>query len=134
MPDMIQTHDEPVLVHLTNVEIGYQIDSMSYVFDMRCTVHQDVPFNFEGPEIFKCPSYTIQRNPSMNVKVKTIKKQIYKQRGEDDKNVEDETQMLLASGKSSCARIIPKAILYHTGELMDENDEGEEEDELPQSA
>lgn len=53
---------------------------------------------------------------------------------EDDKNVEDETQMLLASGKSSCARIIPKAILYHTGELMDENDEGEEEDELPQSA
>lgn len=52
---------------------------------------------------------------------------------EDDKNVDDETQMLLASdfeiGHFLRARIIPKAILYYTGEVMDEDDDGEEEEE-----
>lgn len=52
---------------------------------------------------------------------------------DDDKNVDDETQMLLASdfeiGHFLRARIIPKAILYYTGEVMDEDDDGEEEEE-----
>lgn len=177
MADMIQPHDEPVLAHLTNVNIVYKTDPMSYVLEfhfspnpyfkdavltkqyfMRCKVDQDEPFNFEGPEIFKCTGCTIQWNPSKNVTVKTIKKQQkHKQRGvirtltktlpndsffnffnppqvqEDDKNVDDETQMLLASdfeiGHFLRARIIPKAILYYTGEVMDEDDDGEEEEE-----
>lgn len=142
MADMIQPHDEPVLAHLTNVNIVYKTE----------------PFNFEGPEIFKCTGCAIQWNPSKNVTVKTIKKQQkHKQRGvirtltktlpndsffnffnppqvqEDDKDVAEETQMLLASdfeiGHFLRARIIPKAILYYTGEVMDEDDDGEEEEE-----
>lgn len=107
---------------------------------------------------YKCTGCTIQWNPSKNVTVKTIKKQQkHKQRGvirtltktlpndsffnffnppqvqEDDKDVAEETQMLLASdfeiGHFLRARIIPKAILYYTGEVMDEDDDGEEEEE-----
>ncbi|EDS42057.1 nucleosome assembly protein [Culex quinquefasciatus] len=177
MADMIQPHDEPVLAHLTNVNIVYKTDPMSYILEfhfspnpyfkdavlskqyfMRCAVDQDEPFNFEGPEIFKCTGCAIQWNPSKNVTVKTIKKQQkHKQRGvirtltktlpndsffnffnppqvqEDDKDVAEETQMLLASdfeiGHFLRARIIPKAILYYTGEVMDEDDDGEEEEE-----
>lgn len=177
MADMIQPHDEPLLEHLTNVNIVYKTDPMSYVLEfhfspnayfkdailtktyfMRCQVDKDEPFSFEGPEIYKCTGCTIQWNPSKNVTVKTVKKQQkHKQRGvvrtltktlpndsffnffnppqvqDDDKNVDDETQMLLASdfeiGHFLRARIIPKAILYYTGEVMDEDDDGEEEEE-----
>lgn len=177
MADMIQPHDEPLLEHLTNVNIVYKTDPMSYVLEfhfspntyfkdavltktyfMRCQVDEEEPFSFEGPEIYKCTGCTIQWNPSKNVTVKTVKKQQkHKQRGvirtltktlpndsffnffnppqvqDDDKNVDDETQMLLASdfeiGHFLRARIIPKAILYYTGEVMDEDDDGEEEGE-----
>lgn len=177
MADMIQPHDEPLLEHLTNVNIVYKTDPMSYVLEfhfspntyfkdavltktyfMRCQVDEEEPFSFEGPEIYKCTGCTIQWNPSKNVTVKTVKKQQkHKQRGvirtltktlpndsffnffnppqvqDDDKNVDDETQMLLASdfeiGHFLRARIIPKAILYYTGEVMDEDDDGEEEEE-----
>ncbi|XP_055609847.1 nucleosome assembly protein 1-like 1 [Uranotaenia lowii] len=125
---------------------------------MRCQVDEEEPFSFEGPEIFKCTGCSIQWNPSKNVTIKTIKKQQkHKQRGvvrtltktlpndsffnffnppqvpDDEKNVDDETQMLLASdfeiGHFLRARIIPKAVLYYTGEVMDEDDDGEEEEE-----
>lgn len=177
MADMIQSHDEPVLAHLTNVNIVYKTDPMSYVLEfhfspnpyfkesvltktyfMRCQVDKEEPFSFEGPEIYKCTGCTIQWNPTKNVTVKTIKKQQkHKSRGvirtltktlpndsffnffnpphvpDDEKNVDDETQMLLASdfeiGHFLRARIIPKAILYYTGEAIDDDDDGEEEEE-----
>lgn len=177
MADMIQPHDEALLEHLTNVNIVYKTDPMSYVLEfhfspnaffkdavltktyfMRCQVDEEEPFSFEGPEIYKCTGCSIQWNPSKNVTVKTVKKQQkHKQRGvirtltktlpndsffnffnppqvqDDDKNVDDETQMLLASdfeiGHFLRARIIPKAILYYTGEVMDEDDDGDEEEE-----
>lgn len=177
MADMIQPHDEPLLEHLTNVNIVYKTDPMSYVLEfhfspnaffkdavltktyfMRCQVDDEEPFSFEGPEIYKCTGCSIQWNPSKNVTVKTVKKQQkHKQRGvirtltktlpndsffnffnppqvqDDDKNVDDETQMLLASdfeiGHFLRARIIPKAILYYTGEVMDEDDDDDEEEE-----
>lgn len=67
MADMIQPHDEPVLAHLTNVNIVYKTEPMSYVLEfhfssnpyfkdtvltkqyfMRCQVDSDEPFSFEG--------------------------------------------------------------------------------------
>lgn len=67
MADMIQPHDEPLLEHLTNVNIVYKTDPMSYVLEfhfspnqyfkdsvltkqyfMRCQVDEEDPFSFEG--------------------------------------------------------------------------------------
>lgn len=67
MADMIQPHDEPLLEHLTNVNIVYKTDPMSYVLEfhfspntyfkdavltktyfMRCQVDEEEPFSFEG--------------------------------------------------------------------------------------
>lgn len=67
MADMIQKHDEQLLEHLTNVNIVYKTDPMSYVLEfyfspntyfkdevltktyfMRCQVDEEAPFNFEG--------------------------------------------------------------------------------------
>ncbi|KAL9704750.1 hypothetical protein quinque_008268 [Culex quinquefasciatus] len=61
--DMFQPHDEPVLAHLTNVDIVYKTNLMCYVIEFHF-----LPF-------FRYRS-CVQ---------------------EDEKNVEDETQMLLTS-------------------------------------
>lgn len=52
---------------------------------------------------------------------------------EDEKNVEDETQMLITSdfeiGHFLRVRIIPKATLYYNDEMIDEDDDGEEDED-----
>uniref|UniRef100_A0A8D8C9P0 Nucleosome assembly protein 1-like 4 n=1 Tax=Culex pipiens TaxID=7175 RepID=A0A8D8C9P0_CULPI len=52
---------------------------------------------------------------------------------EDEKNVEDETQMLITSdfeiGHFLRVRIIPKATLYYNDEVIDEDDNGEEDED-----
>ena len=79
--DIIQPCNEPVLAHLTNVNIIYKTDFLKLHFSrnlyfkdavltkqyfMRCSVDQDEPFILEGPEIFKCTGCTIQLDPSKN--------------------------------------------------------------------
>ncbi|XP_058062548.1 nucleosome assembly protein 1-like 1 [Anopheles bellator] len=124
---------------------------------LRCNVDTEEPFSFEGPEIHKCTGCPINWYPGKNVTVKTIKKQQkHKQRGairtitktqptesffnffspprvqEDDK-VDPETQFLIGRdfevGHFLRARIIPKAVLYYTGEVLDDDDEDDDEEE-----
>ncbi|XP_035780485.1 nucleosome assembly protein 1-like 1 [Anopheles albimanus] len=124
---------------------------------LRCKVDTDEPFSFEGPEIHKCTGCPINWNPGKNVTVKTIKKQQkHKQRGairtitktqptesffnffspprvqEDDK-IDPETQFLIGRdfeiGHFLRARIIPKAVLYYTGEVLDEDGDDDDEEE-----
>uniref|UniRef100_A0A8D8TZ67 Nucleosome assembly protein 1-like 1 n=2 Tax=Cacopsylla melanoneura TaxID=428564 RepID=A0A8D8TZ67_9HEMI len=124
---------------------------------MKCEPDENEPFSFEGPEIYKCVGCKIDWNKDQNVTVKTVKKrQKHKSKAQirvvnkiepndsffnffnppavpEDPNAEidEETQALLSSdfeiGHYIRERIIPRAVLYFTGEAMDDDDELEEE-------
>ncbi|XP_032457581.1 nucleosome assembly protein 1-like isoform X2 [Nasonia vitripennis] len=128
-------------------------------YHMKCVPEKDDPFSFEGPEIYKCKGCIIDWKKGKNVTVKTIKKsQKHKSRGskrtvtktvqndsffnfftppivpdDADAEVDDETQVLLTSdfeiGHYIRERIVPRAILYFTGEGLEDEDEDYEEDD-----
>jgi len=127
-------------------------------YEMKCEPSEDDPFSFEGPEIFKCKGCTINWKEGKNLTVKTVKKkQKHKSKGNvrtitkqvkndsffnffdpppipDDPNadIDPETQDLLTAdfeiGHYIRDRIIPRAVLFFTGEALEE-DEFDDEDE-----
>jgi len=142
---------------------------------LRCKIDGDEPFAFEGPEIYKCSGCNIAWKPGKNITVKTIKKkQKHKARGavrtvskqvpndsffnffnppdvpEDESKLDEESQNILATdfeiGHFLRARIIPRAVLFYTGDLVDDDEsdddleeeeieeESEEEEETPEPA
>lgn len=140
---------------------------------LRCKIDGEEPFAFEGPEIYKCLGCNINWKPGKNITVKTIKKkQKHKARGavrtiskqvpndsffnffnppdvpEDESKLDEESQNILATdfeiGHFLRARIIPRAVLFYTGDLVDDDesdddleeeeleDESDEEEEIPE--
>jgi len=127
-------------------------------YEMKCEPSEDDPFSFEGPGIFKCKGCTINWKEGKNLTVKTVKKkQKHKSKGNvrtitkqvkndsffnffdpppipDDPNadIDPETQDLLTAdfeiGHYIRDRIIPRAVLFFTGEALEE-DEFDDEDE-----
>ncbi|XP_014763071.2 nucleosome assembly protein 1-like 1 [Drosophila ananassae] len=123
---------------------------------LKSTVDPEDPFAFEGPEIYKCSGCTINWEKKMNLTVKTIrKKQKHKERGAvrtivkqvptdsffnffnppevpADEEIDDDSQQILATdfeiGHFLRARIIPKAVLYFTGDIVDDEDDEDEEE------
>ncbi|XP_034102920.1 nucleosome assembly protein 1-like 1-B [Drosophila nasuta] len=124
---------------------------------LKSTVDEDDPFAFEGPEIYKCKGCVINWEKKMNLTVKTIrKKQKHKERGAvrtivkqvptdsffnffnppevptDKEDIDDDSQQILATdfeiGHFLRARIIPKAVLYFTGDIVDDEDDDDEEE------
>lgn len=127
---------------------------------IRFSVEEDNPLGYEGPDIIKCKGCTIDWKKGKNVTVKVVKKvQKHKGRGtkrtvtktvqadsffnffsppqvEDDEELDDEMQALLTAdfeiGHFFRENLVPRAILYFTGEALDEDDdydpEGEEEE------
>merc|ERR1712191_27888 len=133
---------------------------LTKTYEMKCTPDEDDPFSFEGPEIHKCKGTVIDWKKGKNITVKTIKKkQKHKSKGSvrtvtktvqndsffnffnpptvsDDPEVEvdDDTRALLTAdfeiGHYIRESIIPRAVLYFTGEaLMDDEFDEEEEEE-----
>jgi len=129
-------------------------------YEMKCEPQEDDPFAFEGPEIFKCVGCSIDWVKGKNLTVKQVKKkQKHKSKGSvrvitkqvkadsffnffdppsvpDDPNaeVDEDTQALLTAdfeiGHYIRERIVPRAVLFFTGEaLEDESDFEEEEDD-----
>ncbi|XP_013114095.1 nucleosome assembly protein 1-like 4 [Stomoxys calcitrans] len=131
---------------------------------LKSALDEDYPFGFEGPEIYKCKGCNINWEKKMNLTVRTIrKKQKHKQRAavrtivklvpndsffnffnppevsDDKEEIDEESQGILATdyeiGHFLRARIIPKAVLYYTGDVIDDEDEdddsfdGEEEED-----
>lgn len=120
---------------------------------LRCKIDGEDPFTFEGPEIYKCLGCNINWKPGKNLTVKTIKKkQKHKARGavrtvskqvpndsffnffappdcpEDESKLDEESQNILATdfeiGHFLRARIIPRAVLFYTGDLIDDDESG----------
>lgn len=134
-------------------------------YEMKCAPDDSDPFGFEGPEIFKCKGCEINWNPGKNVTIKTIrKKQKHKSKGsvrtitktvqadsffnffnppdlpeDPEADIDEDLQSILTSdyeiGHYIRERILPRAVLYFTGEALDEDDydeegeEGEEDEE-----
>jgi len=127
-------------------------------YELRTEPDQTDPFSFEGPEIIKCKGCAIDWKKGKNVTVKLIKKtQKHKGRGtkrtvtktvqndsffnffsppevpEGDEPDED-TEALLAAdfeiGHFIRERVVPRAVLYFTGEALEDEfeEEGEEEE------
>jgi len=128
-------------------------------YDMKCCPDEQDPFSFEGPEIFKCKGCTIDWKKGKNVTIKVIKKkQKHKSRGavrtvtktvqndsffnffspppvpdDPDAELDEDTQAILTAdfeiGHYFRERIIPRAVLYFTGEALEDDDFEEEEGE-----
>ncbi|GLG93387.1 Nucleosome assembly protein 1 paralog 8 [Gryllus bimaculatus] len=131
---------------------------LTKMYEMKCTPDEQDPFSFEGPEIYKCKGCTIDWKKGMNVTVKLVKKkQKHKSRGsvrtitktvqndsffnfftppsmpeDPEAEVDEETQALLTSdfeiGHYIRERIVPRAVLYFTGEALEDEDYEEEEE------
>lgn len=73
LAEMVQDYDEPILKHLTDIQLKFHDEPMGFTlefyfteneyftnkvltkyYEMKCVPDKDDPFGFEGPEIFKC--------------------------------------------------------------------------------
>jgi len=127
-------------------------------YEMKCEPQEDDPFSFEGPEIFKCTGCPIDWHKGKNLTVKQVKKkQKHKSKGSvrtitkqvkadsffnffdppavpDDPNaeVDEDTQALLTAdfeiGHYIRERIVPRAVLFFTGEALEDESDCEEEE------
>ncbi|XP_048780991.1 nucleosome assembly protein 1-like 1 isoform X4 [Ostrea edulis] len=128
-------------------------------YSMRSEPDEEDPFSFEGPEIVKCKGCEIDWKKGKNVTVKTIKKkQKHKGRGttrtvtktvqndsffnffnppqvpeEEEGDMDEDLEALLAAdfeiGHFIRERIVPRAVLYFTGEALEQEDDFDEEGE-----
>ncbi|XP_053304524.1 nucleosome assembly protein 1-like 4 isoform X2 [Spea bombifrons] len=134
---------------------------LTKTYKMKSEPDSTDPFSFEGPEIVDCEGCTIDWKKGKNVTVKTIKKkQKHKGRGtvrtitkqvpnesffnffspikvsgeELDEEMENSLAADFELGHFFRERIVPRAVLYFTGEAIEdeesfeEGEEGEEEE------
>jgi len=127
-------------------------------YEMKCEPQLDDPFSFEGPEIFKCTGCPIDWQKGKNLTVKQVKKkQKHKSKGsvrtitkqvkadsffnffeppqvpdDPDAEVDEDTQALLTAdfeiGHYIRERIVPRAVLFFTGEALEDESDCEEEE------
>merc|ERR1719219_2059421 len=143
LQEMVQEADEPVLSKLTDITVAFSDTPMGFTlhfyfepneyfsnsiltkeYQMKCEPSEDDPFGFEGPEIFKSKG-----------NVRTITKQVKNDSffnffdpppisDDPDADVDPETQDLLTAdfeiGHYIRDRIIPKAVLFFTGEALED--------------
>lgn len=128
---------------------------LTKIYKMKSEPDAADPFSFEGPEIVDCEGCKIDWHKGKDVTVKVVKKkQKHKGRGtirtvtkevpQDSffnffspvkptpHGMDEDLDFTLASdfetGHFFRERIIPKAVLYFTGEALDDDDSFEEED------
>jgi len=119
-------------------------------YKMQCHPDSDDPFSFDGTEITGCTGCHIDWKKGKNVTQKTVKKkQKHKGRGQtrtvtktvkndsffnffdppevDGEEMEEDTETLLAAdfeiGHFMRERLIPRAVLYFTGEAIEDDED-----------
>jgi len=135
--------------HFTNTSL-----TKEYIY--RFSVDESNPLGYEGPEIIKCTGCSIDWQKGKNITVKQIKKvQKHKGRGtkrtvtktvqadsffnffnppqvnEEEEPDEDMDAILAADfeiGHFIREHIVPRAVLYFTGDALDDDDEDDYED------
>jgi len=125
-------------------------------YKMKCVPDEDDPFSFEGSEIVGCTGCKIDWKKGKNVTEKVVKKK-QKHKGKaqtrvvtktvkndsffnffdppqvtEEEEYDEDTETLLAAdfeiGHFFRERLIPKAVLFFTGEAIDDDDDDEFED------
>ncbi|KAB0403983.1 hypothetical protein E2I00_014450, partial [Balaenoptera physalus] len=159
LSDMVQEHDEPILKHLKDIKVKFSDagQPMSFVLEfhfepneyftnevltktyrMRSEPDDSDPFSFDGPEIMGCTGCQIDWKKGKNVTLKTIKKKQKHKGLPESGDLDDAAEAILAAdfeiGHFLRERIIPRSVLYFTGEAIEDDDddydeEGEEADE-----
>ncbi|XP_063802389.1 nucleosome assembly protein 1-like 4 isoform X2 [Pseudophryne corroboree] len=129
---------------------------LTKTYKMKSEPESSDPFSFEGPEIVDCEGCTIDWKKGKNVTVKMIKKkQKHKGRGTvrtitkqvpnesffnfftpikvTGEELDEETENSLAAdfelGHFFRERVVPRAVLYFTGEAIEDEDSFEEGEE-----
>ncbi|XP_077309629.1 nucleosome assembly protein 1-like 4 isoform X1 [Lithobates pipiens] len=131
---------------------------LTKTYKMKSEPDSTDPFSFEGPEIIDCEGCTIDWKKGKNITVKTIKKkQKHKGRGtvrtitkqvpnesffnffspikaaSEGEELDEEMENSLAAdfelGHFFRERIVPRAVLYFTGEAIEDEDSFEEGEE-----
>ncbi|XP_053097776.1 nucleosome assembly protein 1-like 1 isoform X1 [Pangasianodon hypophthalmus] len=135
---------------------------LTKTYKMRSKPDESDPFSFDGPEIMGCTGCTIDWTKGKNVTLKTIKKkQKHKGRGTvrtvtktvpndsffnffsppevpESGDLDEDSEAILAAdfeiGHFIREHIVPRAVLYFTGEAIEDDDddydeEGEEADD-----
>jgi nucleosome assembly protein 1-like 1 len=132
--------------------------ALTKTYRMKSEPDKDDPFSFDGPDIFACTGCKIDWKKGKNITEKQVKKkQKHKGRGqtriitkmvktdsffnffdppeipEDEEDLDEETEALLAVdfeiGHFFRERLIPKAVLFYTGEAIEEDSDEEDDDE-----
>ncbi|OPJ80350.1 nucleosome assembly protein 1-like 1 [Patagioenas fasciata monilis] len=130
---------------------------LTKTYRMRSEPDDSDPFSFDGPEIMGCTGCQIDWKKGKNVTLKTIKKkQKHKGRGTvrtvtktvsndsffnffsppevpESGDLDDDAEAILAAdfeiGHFLRERIVPRSVLYFTGEAIEDDDEDEGEEE-----
>lgn len=132
--------------------------ALTKTYRMKSEPDKDDPFSFDGPDIFACSGCKIDWKKGKNITQKQVKKkQKHKGRGqtriitklvqndsffnffdppevpENDDDLDEETEALLAVdfeiGHFFRERLIPKAVLFYTGEAIEEDSDDEDDDQ-----
>uniref|UniRef100_A0AAX7V913 Nucleosome assembly protein 1-like 1 n=1 Tax=Astatotilapia calliptera TaxID=8154 RepID=A0AAX7V913_ASTCA len=124
---------------------------LTKTYKMRSEPDENDPFSFDGPEIMSCTGCTIEWTKGKNVTLKTIKKkQKHKGRGTvrtvtktvpndsffnfftppevpENGELDEDSEAILAAdfeiGHFIRERIVPRAVLYFTGEAIEDDDD-----------
>uniref|UniRef100_A0A8C6UYH4 Nucleosome assembly protein 1-like 1 n=1 Tax=Neogobius melanostomus TaxID=47308 RepID=A0A8C6UYH4_9GOBI len=123
---------------------------LTKTYKMRSEPDETDPFSFDGPEIMSCTGCTIEWTKGKNVTLKTIKKkQKHKGRGTvrtvtktvpndsfsttslprrpENGELDEDSEAILAAdfeiGHFIRERIVPRAVLYFTGEAIEDDDD-----------
>uniref|UniRef100_A0AAZ3RCP7 Nucleosome assembly protein 1-like 1 n=1 Tax=Oncorhynchus tshawytscha TaxID=74940 RepID=A0AAZ3RCP7_ONCTS len=124
---------------------------LTKTYKMRSEPDENDPFSFDGPEIMGCTGCTIDWTKGKNITLKTIKKkQKHKGRGTvrtvtktvpndsffnfftppdvpESGDMDEDTEAVLAAdfeiGHFIRERIVPRAVLYFTGEAIEDDDD-----------
>merc|ERR1739844_100572 len=108
-------------------------------YEMKCEPPEDDPFSFEGPEILKCTGCPVDWQKGKNLTAKQVKTDSFFNFFDppavpDDPNaeVDEDTQALLTAdfeiGHYIRERIVPRAVLFFTGEALEDESDCEEEE------
>jgi len=128
-------------------------------YTMKCQPDKDDPFGFEGPEISGCSGCKIHWKEGKNLTVKQVKKKVKKGKDkgktitkevkadsffnffsppsvpeDPDTPVDEDVEMHLQQdyeiGHYLRERVIPRAVLFYTGEEQEDSDDDDDDEEL----
>lgn len=145
-----------VLEFLFNQNDYFTNTALTKTYKMKSEPDPEDPFSFEGPDIIACTGCKIDWKKGKNITQKQVKKkQKHKGRGqtrvvtktvqndsffnffdppevpENEEDMDEEVEALLAAdfeiGHFFRERFVPKAVLFYTGEAIDDDDSDDEE-------